>query len=228
MTIDAVLSREIKAINRLLEDHRVDAGTNADHTLVAGGAFVAYGLLLGAGCVREAEDPQCPALAPEDLVLTEIAGPQTGNDQPPWIELYNASDVPVDLLGLRLRFRRVDGSSESAALVRRSLRVEAGSYTTLGLDVDTDAERAAFLDYGFAADYQASWLSTAAVQLEACGTRIASVQYTSLPRTGTYALGTTPPTAAASELPASWCTDPQIAAGTAVPGTPQQANAACP
>lgn len=186
------------------------------------------GLLLGAGCVREAEDPECPALAADDLVITEIAGPQTGNDLPPWIEVYNASGGSVDLQGLRLRFRRIDGSSESAAIVRRSLRVEPGSYTTLGLDADTDADRDPYLDYGFAADYQASWLTTAAVQLETCGTRIASVQYASLPRTGTYSLGTTPPTAAASEIPASWCTDPQIVAGTAVPGTPQQANAACP
>ena len=186
------------------------------------------GLLLGGGCVRDAEDPECPALAADDLVITEIAGPQTGNDLPPWIEIYNASGGSVDLQGLRLRFRRVDGSGESAAIVRRSLRVEAGSYTTLGLDADTDADRDTYLDYGFAADYQASWLTTAAVQLEACGTLVDDARYTSLPRMGSLSLGTMPPTADANDLPANWCTDPQIGAGTAIPGTPQQANAACP
>lgn len=51
MTIDQVLVKEIKAINRLLGDHGVDAGTaaDADGTFVAGGAFVSYGLLLGRG-----------------------------------------------------------------------------------------------------------------------------------------------------------------------------------
>ena len=49
MNLDQVLLREIRAINRLLADHGVDAGTRVENTLIAGGSFVAYELLLGQG-----------------------------------------------------------------------------------------------------------------------------------------------------------------------------------
>ena len=49
MQIEALLQKEITAINRLLSEHGVDAGTTVEHTVIAGGSFVAYGLLLGRG-----------------------------------------------------------------------------------------------------------------------------------------------------------------------------------
>lgn len=45
--LDQLLRREIGAINAKLAAHGIDAGTHEDLTLVAGGAFVAYGLSLG-------------------------------------------------------------------------------------------------------------------------------------------------------------------------------------
>jgi hypothetical protein len=179
---------------------------------------------LVSGCAREADEALCPDLVEGDLVITEIVGPQTGNATPSWIEVYNASGAPVDLYGLRVRFRRLDGKSETSVLVRRSLEVAPGSYTVLGrTDDDT---RAAHIDYGFV-DFQASWLASAAVDVESCGVRIDRVIYNSLTRAGSYALGVNPPTADANDLPANWCIDATVDA-SGVPGSPQQANPACP
>lgn len=47
--LDRQLGQEIAAINRLLAEHRIDAGTAPAYTVVAGGSFVVYGLRLGRG-----------------------------------------------------------------------------------------------------------------------------------------------------------------------------------
>ncbi len=161
-------------------------------------------------------------------MVSEIGGPQTGSVAlQPWLELYNVSGRSVDLLGLKVRFRRVSGSDETDTIVRRSLVVAAGAYVVLGLDDDADGQRERYLDYGIAADFHASWPTAAAVDVEVCGTLIDRAQYSSLPKAGTYSLGTRPPTATANDLPANWCTDTTANPGS-FPGTPQKANTACP
>lgn len=192
----------------------------------AAGLLVLTTAAVAGGCVRDPADAECPELGVGDLVVTEIGGPQTGMDTlQPWIELYNASGKSVDLLGVKLRFRRPDGSDETDTIIRRSLPVAAGAYVVIGLD--DDADREAYLDYGIAGDFHASWPSAAAVDVEVCNLRIDRAQYSSLPRTGTYSLGTKPPTAEANDLPVSWCTDITATPGS-FPGTPQKANSACP
>ena len=159
-------------------------------------------------------------------MVTEIGGPQTGQDTlQPWLELYNASGRSVDLLGLKVRFRDPSGASENDTIVRRSLSVAPGAYAVIGLEDDTMLD--SYIDYGIAADFHASWPSSAAIDVEACGKRIDLAQYSSLPKTGTYSLGAQPPTAQANDLPAKWCTDTTINVGS-FPGTPQRANTACP
>lgn len=192
---------------------------------VRGVALIVLGLGL-VGCVRDPADAECPPLGEGDLVITEIGGPQTGMDTlQPWIELYNASGASVDLMGVKVRFRRVTGSDETDTIIRRSLPVAAGDYVVLGLD--DDLARESYIDYGIAGDFHASWPTAAAVDVEVCNLRIDRLQYSSLPRTGTYSLGAQPPTAAANDLPAMWCTDTTATAGS-FPGTPQKANTACP
>lgn len=178
------------------------------------------------GCVRDPVDEVCPQLAEGDLVITEIGGPQTGADTLlPWVELYNATGASIDLLGTRLRFRKADGSSETDAIIRRTLTVAAGGYVTIGLDDDAALE--SYLSYGMSADFHTSWPTSAALDVETCGTRIDRVQYTTLPKAGTLSLGTRPPTATANDLPTNWCTDATLNTGS-FPGSPQRANAACP
>jgi hypothetical protein len=179
------------------------------------------------GCVRDPAPAKCPDIAVGDLVITEIRGPQSSGDTLGiWIELYNAATSPIDLEGIKIRFRKKDGSSETDVIVRRSLDMQVGGYTTLGLFPDDDS-RPSYIDYGMAGDFHMSFLSAAAVDIDACDQRIDRVIYDVLPDQGTYSLGATPPTADNNDLPSMWCTDATDIAGT-FPGTPQAANIACP
>jgi len=176
-------------------------------------------------CVRDPAPELCPDIAVGDLALTEVRGPQSQDALGTWVELYNASAKTIDLEGLKIRFRKKDGSGETDVLVRRPLPLAAGSYATLGLF--TEETKPAYIDYGMSGDFHTSFLSAAAVDVEACGVRIDRVTYDVLPGMGTYSLGASPPTADNNDLPTNWCTDGTNVAG-AYPGTPQQANVACP
>jgi len=187
---------------------------------------LAYVLIaVTAGCVRAPEQALCPDVAVGDLVVTEIRAPQD-DELGAWIELFNASGSTLDLEGLTVRFRKKDGSSETDVIIRRSLPAAAGSYTVLGLFLDDDT-RPSYVDYGFAGDFQSSWLTSAAVDVDACGQLVDRATYDSLPKMGTYSLGTNPPSADGNDFPTAWCTDATMV-GTTFPGTPQQPNIACP
>ncbi|MGN6111037.1 MAG: hypothetical protein ACTHU0_38420 [Kofleriaceae bacterium] len=187
-------------------------------------AVATLGAAGATGCTRDAEEAVCPDVAPGELVITELRGPQRPEDSlGPWIEIYNASGRELDLAGTRVRFRRKDGSSEVSVLVRRAVPAPAGSYTVLGLF--PDEQRPGHVDYGMASDFHERFLAAAAVDVETCGERIDRMTYDALPTTGTYSLGGAPD-AEANDLPASWCNDALAGAGS--PGTPQQPNVACP
>jgi hypothetical protein len=172
-------------------------------------------LLIVAGCARDEAAPICADVAVGDLVITEIHD----DHGPAWVELYNASGRPVDLAGTRVLFKRTDGTREVDTLIRRSLVVAPAAYAVLG-DATDDA-RPAYVDYGFAGDWHdAGWLDSAAIDVEVCGARIDRVIYSGLPTPGTLALGVSPPTAEANDLPARWCAD-RI-------GSPREANPPCP
>lgn len=171
-----------------------------------------------AACAREPLE-NCPVLAEGDLVVTEIASDDdAANGQ--WLELFNASGAALDLEGLRLRFRTLDGASEERVIVRRSLPVGAGEYVVLGRFFDEG--RPDHVDYGFIADYNRAWLGAAAVQIEACTQEVDLAQYSALPETGTFSLGTMPPDYESNDLATSWCFDPTPT------GTPGAANTPCP
>jgi hypothetical protein len=178
---------------------------------------------LAAGCARDPVEQRCPAVGEDDLVVTEFRGQQSPDDgSPTWVELYNATTSSVDLEGTKVRFRKKDGSSEVDIIVRRSVTVAAGGYATLGLVPDDPSERPDFIDYGFVNDFHVGFLPAAAVDVEACGTRVDRATYDVLPKTGSYSLGTNPPNADDNDAPTSWCTNATPA------GTPKQANPACP
>jgi hypothetical protein len=135
---------------------------------------------LAAGCARDPVEQRCPAVGEDDLVVTEFRGQQSPDDgSPTWVELYNATTSSVDLEGTKVRFRKKDGSSEVDIIVRRSVTVAAGGYATLGLVPDDPSERPSFIDYGFVNDFHVGFLPAAAVDVEACGTRIDRATYES-------------------------------------------------
>jgi len=195
-----------------------------DSVVRAAGLLV---MLAPAACVREPARAVCPKIAAGDLVVTEIRGPQTREDAGgSWVELYNASGITIDLIGLRVRFRQLTDSKNGGTpiLVRRSLLAAPGSYTVLGLFDDTDPPT--HVDYGFLDDYEGGWIAQGAIEVESCDASIDHAQYGPLPRMGTYSLGGAPD-ANRNDLAASWCTD-ATQVGTTAPGTPKSANIACP
>jgi len=180
------------------------------------GTLVALGLT---ACAREPAERLCPDLAEGGLVVTEIHGtPSPDDGSPEWVELF--APAATDLEGIKIRFRRLDGSTEVDILVRHSVPVAAGDFVVLGLEDDGALEP--YLDYGFAADFQQEWLTAAAVDVESCTVLIDRAQYSSLPSVGTFSLGTNPPDALANDDPDAWCDDPNAL------GTAGQPNITCP
>ena len=182
-------------------------------------------LLAASGCVRDEESRICPDVAEGDLVVTEIGGPQSGEETlAPFFEIYNATSRTIDLEGLRFRLRKLDGNEAGTFIVRRGVTAEAGAYVTLGYA--PDAEPPAYVDYGFTADYHVSFPTSGAVDMSSCEVLVDRARFDDLPNKGTYSLGTQPPSAEANDNPIEWCTDDTANDGS-FPGTPQRANPEC-
>ena len=184
-------------------------------------------------CVRPPLDTGCPRIQPGALVLTEFREDQAGSYRQ-WIELYNASEEPIALAGLRVAFTRNDGKPAGAFIVRdEGLVVEPGDYVVLGSD---DPERAAYLDYSYLVD----WYSPSnpanprdlpkggLVDVQACGRLIDRVVLRNLTEMGTT-FWPGEPSAADNDEGAEWCVDDfTTSTGIGVFGTPGEANPACP
>lgn len=230
-------------------------GRGASPWVRALGSIALLGSTVPAGCVREPEACLLE-LAPGDLVLTEIRGPQQGPDsRGEWLELFNASDDALDLRGLRGVLTNLEGTQQRDFLVRQSLVVEPGAYVVLG-NLPLDPALRPGIDYSFNADFQPdrgpedsdgfvlpddvdvdpmALFSSARVELLACDRLVDRFAYAELPVEGTYALdGATTPSAEANDDPGRWCPDdtppptegPQTALGR--PGTPGEVNRPCP
>lgn len=185
-------------------------------------------VLLGAACITEQEPAQCPTAGPGDLVVTEVRGDQ-GDARGEWIELINVGGAAVELRGLHLDIRKLDGSSPTQVIVRRSLVVAPGAYAVVGSFPD-DA-RPAFVTYGWHPDLLGSGGAvqhlpdSGAVEVSACGVLIDRVVWNDLPSAGTYSLGLDPPDAVGNDPAAAWCANP---AGDGANGTPGAMNPPCP
>jgi len=178
-------------------------------------------IVLLAGCTRDPAEELCPDIAAGDLVVTEIRGDQSPADLVgPWIELFNASGRPIDLLGIRARFHDAKGN-EDVALVRRSVSAVAAGYVVLGKADDSALPPK--VDYGFALDFHDDPFpdGVTGIDVYSCATLIDKVTYDSLPGTGSYSLGGTP-SADANDIKTRWCTNPSAM------GTPQAPNIPCP
>ena len=188
--------------------------------------FLAAGVAaLAAACVRGPADEICPSVAPGDLVITELRGPQSGGDTyGEWIEVYNATGAEVDLQGTVLDLRSIDGATAVRLLVRDPLPLPAGGYAALG------TSSAGVVAYAFGADWDDDLPASGGVSLLACGAFIDRVVWRGLPESGTYSLGTTPPSADSNDLATAWCIDTTPGSdGTqlGLPGTPGAANHPC-
>lgn len=190
-------------------------------------------LAVGASCVRPPLDAACPSIAPGDLALTELRENQPGSYRQ-WIELYNSSDEPIALAGLRVVFTRNDGRPAGAFVVRdEDLVVEPKDYVVLGSD---DPARAPYLDYSYLVDWHSDSNPNnprdlpkgGLIELVACGEVIDRVVLRNLSDVGT-SFWPGEPSAADNDEGSEWCVDDfTTSTGIGVFGTPGEANPACP
>lgn len=188
---------------------------------------------MGAACVRDPIERICPDLAPGDLVVSEFRGPQTGADSyGQWIEVYNAGDEAIDLAGVRLVLRKLDGSGDFHFLVRdHEAAVDAGAYAVFG-----NTEGKDFTTYVFTSDAESDLYAAAILEIYSCERLVDTMIYRSLPSVGTLSLdGKSPPDAAANDdSDLGWCVDDvppspdEPITDLGVRGTPGEANRPCP
>jgi hypothetical protein len=222
--------------SRLFEPVRDDSRLcRTSRWLRAAGAIALAGALVGmGGCVYETL-PCALELEEDDLVITELRGPQEGT-RGNWIELYNASGEDLDLQGLRgtmqpLKGSEVGGEAALTFLVRESLPVPAGGYVVLGA-LRLDASRRPEVDYSINSDLRREpeqaelpdgtvvllppsenadpydLLPTARIRLWACERLIEELSYTALPPLGTFSYdGSLVPDADDNDDLSRWCTD---------------------
>lgn len=195
---------------------------------------VALGGLIAA-CVRPALPEACPSVAEGDLVVTELRGQQSSGSYRQWIELYNASDEPIDLGGIAVRFEPLDGGEGARFLVRDAdLVLDPGDYVVLG---GGDPGRYDYIDYDYTGDYHSSTDSKEArdlpsggfIDVYSCDLRVDRVLVRGLPASGTL-FWPGPPSAADNDDGTAWCVDDFTVenTGTGVKGTPGAANPDCP
>ncbi len=186
-----------------------------------------------AACTSDLEPEVCPQLGVGDLVITELRGNQSGT-YGEWIELFNPTPRAIDLRGLHLDYRKLDGSGADRLIVRQATTVAAGDHVVLG--AFPDAQRPVHVDYGWHPDGLNSDGSIAhlpdggALDVTACDVTVDRVEWNDLPADGTYSLGLMPPDATGTDVMAAWCADTidddPVAPG--LPGTPGVSNHPCP
>lgn len=176
------------------------------------GALFALGS--AAGCARAPTERLCPPLAAGELAITELAGARPDTSDLPWLELVNTTDSELELFGLRVRARRLDGGGELAALVRREVSLAPGGYAVLSLAAD--GARPSFASYGVGPELGAAWYPAAALQLESCEVLVDRVSHGPLPGSGALALAPAAlgDAATRNDRAAQWC----VAAERGSPG----------
>jgi hypothetical protein len=186
------------------------------------------GVLAGvlAGCERDPVEHICPDVQGGGLVVTELRGDQSPDDNlGQWIEIYNATGTALDLTGLAVRVLSSDGSRDDRILIRTPVSIDVDGYAVVGLGLNSPGD---YVDYVAGTDSGDELPPFGAIDLDACDD-LAGAQFADrlnyrdgLPSTGTYSLGLSPPTAIDNDDLANWCTNP------APIGTPGEPNPPCP
>lgn len=143
-------------------------------------------LLAGACGPSEKGGGACKdSLVVGDLVITEVfadskapVGGSGADEGKEWFEIYNASDRPIELEGLRVDHSRPDGSKLKSH-VMEAVTIAPGQYFTLG-NATSDLVPA-YIDYGYSADLGDFFNTDGGKLALACGdTEIDSTNYDSV------------------------------------------------
>jgi hypothetical protein len=194
------------------------------------GRACALGLwLIGSlGCVREQLPEICPSVDVGELVISELRGPQDGQDSfGDYIEVYNAAGKTVDLQGLTVRLRAA-GGDELKFFVRESFELEANGYAVIGPGLPDEHE--SWIDYAIGWDISGGNVDEGEHPQDFLRDESAFVEL------GTLACGNAmnPPSADANDdsQAGCWCSDVEDAGGqplfgVGLPGSPGGPNR-CP
>ena len=172
-------------------------------------------------------------MTPGDLVISEIRGPQSKDDDfGQWIEIHNRSSSSVFLAGLIVNLRNLDGSGEENLVLRDySIAVDGSGYFVFGQFYSNALP--AHVDYGYADQFSSNLYSDGVLELHACQEMIDRVIYHNLPRQGTLSFdGDQELTAENNDQEIYWCSDqnPDPQGGDVdpvMPGTPGESNHPC-
>ncbi len=198
-------------------------------------ALLAVPLLGGSllsGCTTDPLDIDCPDVGEGELVITEIHGPQSGEDgYGEWIEIYNATSRTIDLSGLSVSLTKLDGSTQTKFVVRNATTIAPAGYAVFGKQIAGDEP--SHVDYGYISDLEGKLYDSAAVEVVSCGLRIDLLVYRNLPTKGSVILdgNVKPPTAEANDDEMYLCLDTaedDMSEQSGIRGTPQEGNPPCP
>lgn len=196
---------------------------------IEGSRAYACACLLLHGCVSEPleSDALC-TLGPGDVVVTEVhANPDGSDGSSEYVELYNATDATVDLLGAALASNRQDGSGSARHVFTTSI-VEAGQYYVVG-NAPADA-LPAHIDYSYGSSLGALRNSDAELSLWCGSSLVDQVRYASTRDGRALELdGDIEPDAARNDDESVWCDaspdQPEAFAGNY--GSPGTSNGTC-
>jgi hypothetical protein len=183
----------------------------------------ASALLLVAACAPTGDHRCRDAIAPGELVITEVLADPSGPDEgQEWFELYNATDRPLELAGLAIVHSRLDGSSLAVHHVTEST-ILPGQYATFG----NTAGPVGFVDYGYGGDLGELYNTGGGKLALECGnTTIDLASYDSVVEGHSRELAAGK--LDATDDPASWCECDATKFGGGDFGTPRFASDCTP
>lgn len=174
--------------------------------------FVLVIATAAAACGPEDKEGSCKtALLPGDLVITEVfadfQAPDggTGTDEGrEWIEIFNASDHPLELRGLTVVHGRKDGSKPKSH-VMDDVTIAPGHFFTMGNS--TQELLPAYIDYGYSADLGDLFNSDGGkIDLRCSDTVIDTAIYDDVtPGHSRQLTAAQPPDFTLNDMQANWC-----------------------
>lgn len=192
-------------------------------------SLIAVVVLIACACAPPETPDACMGRMPGDLVITEFlnnpAGTDTGSE---WIEIYNTLGTAIELKGITVYTKNIDGTGVRNHVIRAG-RAEPRGYFVLG-DVRSGANPA-YVNYAYGGDLSNLSNTDGIIGLR-CGTAITfdEVQHlvTATSNRSRQLDGALTPDAMTNDDETKWCSATQALAGTDNFGTPGQANTVCP
>jgi len=188
------------------------------------------GPLLGSSCAPPNSTVACKGRAAGDVVITELMiDPESTDTGQEWIELFNTLGTPVDMKGMQLYTKKLDGTGVKTHTIRAGTAPARG-YFTAG-DVRT-GPNPPWVTYSYA-DALGSLTNSSGIVGVRCGTvTLDEVSWTKTAKAARSRQlnGAIDPNASTNDDEANWCDAP-----TGTPtysggnqGTPGSTNPECP